>query len=213
MKLILIFFALGIISCSKERVSQPEVIPPIDTVLYANVIYLDFNGELVSSDYWNGGREMQVKESGMNDEQKTKTVLMLATFFSPFQVTITSDESIYNAAQGKGCRVIITESSPEDIGSNPIEFGVANTGELLDNMDAICFVFSSPLHHDPANISRTAAHEVGHTLGLWHQTIAYCIMSNPYGDMKTNWITGINEKGVIQDDIKIISETFKLKTK
>lgn len=77
----------------------------------------------------------------------------------------------------------------------------------------------------PRQVADAVAHEVGHQLGLAHQstwvgstkTAEYDagnekeapIMGHSYEAQKATWIVGINSFGLQQDDTAIISKTFK----
>lgn len=208
-------------SCTKERMPAPPV-PTADNTVYENVIYFDFNGGSVRSDSWNNGNEIQLQNSGMDEDRQVECINRVALYFSQFQVTITRDSAVYNSASpSHRQRVIVTQSS-QWRAISASEIGAAVNSSF--GTETPCFIFSNLVYRDPVNVSKVSVHEIGHTLGLDHQsswdglcnkTAEYrdgAIMGNWASD-NANWTIGKSSLGCdsIQDDILRITIQFKLK--
>ena len=138
------------------------------TTTQANVILLDFNGQSVSNTLWNTNGTITCAPANLNSEEINLVVQRVATDFTPFNVTITTDETVYNAANAyKRIRVIVTESW-EWYGQAG---GVSYLNSFTWGTNTPCFVFSSLLSYSIKNIAEACSHEAGHTLGLRHQSI------------------------------------------
>jgi hypothetical protein len=151
--------------------------------------------------------------------------------YSPFNVIVTTDESVYNSANmAKRTRVVITETW-EWFGQAG---GVSFIGSFTWGSNTPCFVFSSLLNYNVKTIAEACSHEAGHTIGLRHQSVydANCVKLSEYnygqGTGETGWApimgVGYNEnltlwhKGpnsiscsTIQDDIATIASVVGFK--
>jgi hypothetical protein len=193
-----------------------------------SVILLDFDGHYVTNAYWNGGAPISARYSGMNSSEIQATIARVQEDYSPFNVTVTNDESVYNAADPtRRVRVIITESW-EWYGQAG---GVAYLGSFTWGNETPAWVFSSLLSYNGKYVGEAAAHEAGHTLGLYHQakyeggvkTTDYHsgsgtgetswapIMGVGYYTNLTIWHNGMNSNGQNQDDLGIITQTLPFK--
>ena len=156
----------------------------------AAVILLDFNGQTVSGTSWNTNGNINCAPANLTAADISNVVQRVTNDYSPFAVTVTTDENVFNAASiTKRMRVIITESW-EWFGSSA--GGTAYINSFTASTDNPCFVFSSLLNYDLKYIADAVSHEVGHTLGLRHQAIydANCVMTSAY-----NWGQGSGETG------------------
>lgn len=143
------------------------------------VIFLDFDGQTVSSTSWNYAGPIYCGASGLDNTQITEAFNRIAEDYRPFNVNITTDSTKYlNAPATKRMRVIVTVSY-EWYGSAG---GVAFVNSFTWGDDTPCFVFSSLLSYNVKNISEAASHEAGHTLGLYHQSTynASCVKTSDY---------------------------------
>ena len=165
--------------------------------------------------------------ANMTDEEITNVVNRVAEDYSPFNVTVTTDESVYNNANpNKRTRVIITETWEW--------FGKAGGTSYLNSFtwgdNTPCFVFSSLLDYDAKKVGEASSHEVGHTIGLRHQAyynqcvfaneyhsgwgsgeISWApIMGNSYYKNVTTWSKGPMRYGCnnLQDDLSIIASVL-----
>lgn len=191
----------------------------------ANVILLDFNGQLVSGTSWNVYGDINCAPANLTDADIALIFQRVATDYSPFNVTITTDETVYaNANKYKRMRVIVTESW-EWYGKAG---GVSYLNSFTWGDNTPCFVFSSLLNYNTKNIAEACSHEAGHTLGLRHQSsydasgvkiseynwgtgsgeIGWApIMGASYNQNLTLWHNGPNSTSAttIQNDIAVIS--------
>lgn len=187
-------------------------------------IFLDFDGQTVQTPYWNGGTRFYATPSGLSNEKITTAFYQIAEDFSPFNLNITTDSTVYFAAPiNKRQRIIITAYSSW-YGSAG---GVAYLNCFTWGLEIPGFVFANLLGYNEKNIGEASSHETGHTLGLNHQTLydASCnfvyeynpgtgsgatswapIMGNSYGKTLTLWHKGTTTQGCtkLQDDLAIL---------
>lgn len=194
-----------------------------------SVIYLDFDGQTVTNTYWNGGATINARYSGMTAAEIDATIARVQEDYSPFNVTVTANESVYNAADPyKRVRVIVTESWEWYTQAG----GVAYLGSFSWGNETPAWVFSSLLGYNAKNVGEAASHEAGHTLGLYHQaryengvktsdyhsgtgtgeTSWAPIMGVGYYTNLTIWHNGQNSSGQYQDDLGIITRTLPYKS-
>ncbi len=191
----------------------------------ASVIYLDFNGQLVSGTMWNVYGDINCAPAILTADEISNIYQRVVTDYTPFNVTVTTDENVYNSANpGKRMRVIVTDSW-EWYGQAG---GVAYLNSFTWGNNTPCFVFSSLLGYNTKKIAEACSHEAGHTLGLRHQSaydasgtkiseynygqgtseIGWApIMGAAYYENLSLWHNGPNSisSTTMQDDIAIIS--------
>jgi hypothetical protein len=155
----------------------------------ANVILLDFNGQVVSGTSWNVNGDINCAPANLTDAEISVVFQRIAADYIPFNVIITTDETVYaNANPYKRMRVIVTESW-EWYGKAG---GVSFLNSFTWGNNTPCFVFSSLLNYNLKNIAEASSHEAGHTLGLRHQA-AYD--ANGVKLSEYNWGAGSGEIG------------------
>lgn len=156
------------------------------------VVYLDFDGQKVSGTAWNSGNLVNASASSMSPANIILIWKRISEDYRPFDVNITTDSLRFNnAAPNRRIRVIITPTSAW-YGSAG---GVAYVGSFAwgGTPGTPCWVFENQLGNNTKSIAEAAAHEVGHTLTLRHQSTynSSCAKTNEYnpglGTGVTSW--------------------------
>ena len=217
---------LMVIALSGSFFTNAQVLS-LDSYSSANpVIYLDFDGHTISGSLWNVYGPFICNSSGLNETQITEIFNRISEDFRPFNINVTTNElKYYQAPAYQRMRLVIT-TSYEWYGTGA--GGVAYMNSFSWSDDTPAFVFSSLLGFNIKNIAEAASHEVGHTLGLRHQSSydANCakiseynwgvgtgeigwapIMGTGYGKNLTLWHNGPNSTGCnnLQSDLSIIT--------
>lgn len=217
----LVLFAILFTSiCSFAQIPVYNSLPSA-----SSTIYLDFDGQYIDGTAWNYNGPLTLGPSGMNADQITEIFNRVSEDYRPFNINITTDSSVYLAAPPlQRMRVIVTVSS-DWYGSAG---GVSYIGSFTWGDNTPCFVFSALLGYKTKSVAEAASHEVGHTLGLNHQSlydnncskiteynpgtgsgeIAWApIMGYGYSKNLTLWHNGANPYGCsnYQNDLGIIT--------
>lgn len=180
---------LALLFCS--HLSLRAQVPVMSSLPSASaVLFLDFDGHTVENTSWNYAGPIYCGASGMTNANITSVFNRVAEDYRPFNINITTDSTKYWAAPvDKRMRVILTVNH-EWYGSAG---GVAFVGSFTWGDNTPCFVFTAALGVNAVKmISEAAAHEAGHTLGLYHQSTydANCVKTSEY-----NYGTGTGEIG------------------
>ncbi len=189
-------------------------------------IFLDFDGHLVSGTLWNGGSTFACAPAPLTDDQITAIFNSVSEDFRPFNVNITTDSVMFSRAPiTQRIRMIVTPTSSWRTGVG----GVSYIGSFTWGDDTPGFIFTDRL--GPNNekfIAECCSHEIGHTLGLSHQskydnncslvevyntgdgtgeTSWAPIMGNSYNRNMTVWNNGPTPSGCgnLQDNLGIIT--------
>ena len=192
------------------------------------VIFLDFDGQAVTDIYSPWPVPIYCAASGLTNTQITEVFNRVAEDYRPFNINVTTDSTKFFAAPlTSRMRVIITSTAwwytyySQHIG------GIAEVGSFNYGSDSPCFVFTSELSYNAKYNAEATSHEVGHTLGLQHQSAynASCVKTeyNPgvgsgeigwapimgvgYSKNLTLWNNGTSSDGcsTYQNDLSIIS--------
>ncbi len=145
------------------------------------VLYLDFDGETVTSPEWvvlNEGNSIAAAPSSLSNAQINEVWERVSEDFRPFNVDVTTDWSRYqNAPVGQRMRVIVTPTKAwyedhlrrENKYGGPVggvayldSFALAGTTTFSSEVPA--WVFNSSV----VGVAEAVAHELGHTFGLRH---------------------------------------------
>jgi hypothetical protein len=199
-----------------------DTAPPPPPQNSAYVFYLQFTGTGVKNDYWNGGNYFYAEPSGLSSTEILNIVSSVRNDFKDFKVAVTTDSMTFRSA-GLRQRIIITQSY-EWYGKVG---GTSYVSSLFFSRETPAFVFSKALNYNQKYISEACSHEIGHTIGLYHQSLydSSCsflkeynpgnsivapIMGVSYGAEGVWWV-GPNSFGClsIQDDYSIIKTNLK----
>jgi len=141
------------------------------------VIYLDFDGETVSGTNWNGGATIVAQPSGLSDAQITIAWEIMAEDFSPFDVNVVTDRSVFEATP-KDHRMMCIFTPTDD--AQPGSGGVAYLNSFSWNTDDPAWVYNL---FSGKQAGDTGSHEIGHTMGLNHDGRG----STEYYEGHSNW--------------------------
>lgn len=191
----------------------------------APTVFLDFDGQYVDGTSWNFSGPLTLGPGNMSNDQITEIFNRVSEDYRPFTINITTDSTKYwSAPIDKRMRVIFTISSSWYGAAGGVSY--VNSFTWGDNTP--CFVFTALLGYKTKWVAEAASHEIGHTLGLNHQS-AYdvnCVKTNEYnagvgaGEIAwapimgvgyyrnfTLWHNGSNPWGCTnyQDDLSIIT--------
>ncbi|MFM7374762.1 MAG: hypothetical protein ACKO39_06395, partial [Chthoniobacterales bacterium] len=128
------------------------------------VIYLDFDGEVVSGTAWSGGATINAPAARLNASQITEVHERVSRDFEIFNVNVTTDRAIHDAAPlNRRTHCVITSNDQAAPGAG----GVAYLNSFAENFTSrkICWAFLDTNAKDTAEV---ISHEVGHTLDLDH---------------------------------------------
>jgi Calx-beta domain len=148
--------------------SPPSAVPVFNSLPGAvAVAYLDMDGQVVSGTQWAGGATIAARGvvGSLTNAQMIEICRRTAEDYSPFEINVTTEESVYLAApSNRRIRCIITPDN-EWYGSAG---GVAYLNSFTWTGDTPCWVFSDMLANSPRYIAEATSHEIGHTLTLRH---------------------------------------------
>ncbi len=127
----------------------------------AHVVYLDFDGEVVSGTGWAGGATINAQSSGFSDQTITQIWRNIAEDLSPFKVNVTTRRAVFDAVANN--RRIMAIFTPTDTAA-PNTGGVAFLNSFSSNSNNPTWVFNT----GDRTAGETGSHEIGHTFGLRH---------------------------------------------
>ncbi len=189
------------------------------------VLFLDFDGQLVRGTAWNWNGDINALPSGLSNTAITEIFNRVAEDYRIFNLNITTDSTVYAAAPAtKRNRVVVTPTY-QWYGQAG---GVAYVGSFVWGDDTPAWVFSGLLNNNVKYVAEAISHELGHTLGLQHQSSydATCaktaeysggqgtgeiswapIMGVGYYKNLTTWSYGPNTYGcsTMQNDVAVIA--------
>ena len=187
-------------------------------------VFIDFDGHYVTGTAWNWSGDIAAAPSGLSNDAIAEIFTRVSEDYRPFNLNITTDSTVFLAAPAnKRMRVIVTPTSSWYGASG----GVAYVGSFTWGDNTPAWVFSALLGNRTKWVAEAISHEVGHTLGLQHQSVydASCkktaeysiglgsgeigwapIMGAGYYQNHTTWQIGPNTVNcsTIQNDFDII---------
>jgi hypothetical protein len=212
--------ASGVGVQSAEQQVVADVIPILNSLPGAKaVLYLDFNGEIVTHSWWNDGETIHATAWGSPSQIK-EIWAQVKEDFLPFEVNVTTDVNVFeNAARSLRGKCIITEESEWFSDVIP---GVAYVNSFGHSLEAPSWAFTGTITASKY-VAEVISHEIGHMVGLRHDgtsTGGYYgghgegatrwapIMGSAYNGVLTQWSKGeYNDANNTEDDLKIITTT------
>ena len=148
-------------------------------------VYLDFDGAEVEGTLWNEEGKITAEPSGLSPATIAWIHKQVADHFKLFNLNVTTDPEVYSRAPVlQRIRIIIT---PDGAWYGPAT-GVSAIGSFTWGDDTPAWVFMRALSDNPAFIAACATHQIGHSLGLQHQSVydSYGIMITELSGGETN---------------------------
>ncbi|WP_299261464.1 PKD domain-containing protein [uncultured Aquimarina sp.] len=128
----------------------------------SGIIYLDFDGEVVSGTSWVSGGTINAQSPNFSDQKIIDVWKIMAEDFRAFNLNVTTRRDLYDAApQNRRMMCIFTPTKD----AAPTAGGVAYLGSFSSTRtDNPCWVYNLSTRA----AGETGSHEVGHTLRLSH---------------------------------------------
>jgi hypothetical protein len=161
-------------------------------------VYLEFAGAEVDGTIWNEQGKIFAAPSGLTTASITWIHQLIAEHFTLFNLNITTDSSVYERAPVRQrIRIIIT---PEGSWYGQVS-GISAVGSFVWGDDTPAWVFTNALGNNPVFIAAAATHQIGHTLGLQHQSLY-----DAYGVMISELSGG--ENNILSNDAPLMGVPF-----
>jgi hypothetical protein len=183
-------FLFAILILSQRLFSQ---IPQLnsDPNITNKVIYLDFNGQVVSGTLWNSGNTINALASTISTLNMVQVWKRVSEDFRPFDVNVTTDSVRFNnATTTSRTRVVITPSSAWYGSAGGVAY--LNSFNWGGTPGTPCWVFENLLGYNAKYIAEACSHEAGHTLSLRHQSTysVGCVKTAEYNPGQGTGVTG-----------------------
>jgi hypothetical protein len=210
-----------------ERIAPGEV-PLLESRPGApGVIYLDFDGEVVSGTAWASGATINAVPARMSAAEITETWERVSRHFEPFNVNVTTVRPVYEAAApNRRTHCVVTQTDTAAPGAGGVAYLDSFTN--ADPSYKVCWSF---IDDNAPNCALVISHEVGHTLDLSHdgktgapppQNVYYYghgsgvtgwgpFMGAPYGKNLLQWSKGeYDGANNTEDDLAIITASARI---
>src|SRR2546421_4226834 len=165
MKAVLSVLILSLLMCSGTARSQAPQLNSYRAA--ASTVYLDFDGQYVTGTSWNWNGDIDAQPAALSSVAIGEIFNRVAEDFRIFNLNITTDSNVFLAAPiTKRMRIIVTPTSSWYGNAG----GVSYVGSFTWGDDTPAWVFSQLLGNNIKYVAEACSHEVGHTLGLQHQS-------------------------------------------
>ena len=205
------------------NVSVPNTTPPVrhSKPGASRVIYLDFNGHVVTGTTWNSDAgapsaflctpyDTDGNAGSFSPTEQAAIVLIwerVAESYRPFDVDVTTEQpAVFNNSVA---RALITKARDSNGVLNPVADTAAGVAYLnvFGNANfaastSTCFIYQGSM--SASQIAAVVSHEVGHQMGLSHDGTLPSSAANEYyaghGSGETSWgpIMGSSSRNVLQ---------------
>ncbi|GAA4277332.1 Ig-like domain-containing protein [Aquimarina mytili] len=198
----------------KKSTSIAMAAPELESLPGATgIIYLDFDGEVVSNTSWLSGATINAQSPNYTNAEIIEIWKIMAEDFRPFNLNVTTRRDLFDAAP-RNRRMMCIFTPTKD--AAPTSGGVAYVNSFSSTRDNPCWVYNLSIRA----AGETGSHEVGHTLGLRHHgkgsttyynghgqwsPIMGWSASRPIGHWSAGEYEGASNPG--QDDVAIIANS------